>query len=213
MSIVAPAPAKSARRPDGDGPVRWTLQQFDDAVAARIFPEDASHELIDGLVYRRLVGDAADSFTMNLAHALAVHALNRQAARFEAAGCHLWSQLPVVMPDATLVFPDAAAIRGRPGTDRPVAADVLCLVEVSDASLARDRTLKLERYAGAKIPCYVIVSIPDQQVLVHTRPRKTIYAGIETLLPGDTCRLPTASDATVDVAVDDLLPVAASSDS
>lgn len=53
---------------------------------------------------------------------------------------------------------------------------------------------------------YVIVNIPDRCVEVYTKPMpdKARYDTVHTLRAGDTLRLPTATDATVDVGVDEL---------
>ncbi len=44
---------------------------------------------------------------------------------------------------------------------------MLCVVDVADASLRRDRTVKLTAYAAAGIPMFVIVNLVDDQVELY----------------------------------------------
>ena len=52
-------------------------------------------------------------------------------------------------------------------TDRhPGAADLTCVIEVSDSSLRWCRTTKLRIYAGSGIARYIIINLPDRVVEV-----------------------------------------------
>lgn len=69
--------------------------------------------------------------------------------------------------------PDFNVVRGPRGRMKgrhPHPADVGLLVEVSDSSLPIDRGDKARLYAGAGVPVYWVVNIPDRQVEVFTRP-------------------------------------------
>jgi Uma2 family endonuclease len=85
-------------------------------------------------------------------------------------------------------------------------ADVLCVVEVADASLRRDRTVKLKAYAAAGIPLYVIVNLVDDQVELYAPVPAGGYGAPRLLKAGETLALPTSTAATVDVPVALLLP-------
>ena len=80
----------------------------------------------------------------------------------------------------------------------------MLVVEVADTSLHRDRTVKPRLYAGAGIPEYWLISLPDARVEVHREAvaggytRRSIHRAGETIAP--VARPGTAID------VDDLLP-------
>jgi Uma2 family endonuclease len=61
--------------------------------------------------------------------------------------------------------------------DQPPSPDNIALVvEVSDATLRRDRTLKLRIYARAGIPVYWIINLPERQIEVYSEPAGEGYA-------------------------------------
>lgn len=89
-----------------------------------------------------------------------------------------WSE---PQPDLMLLRPQADFyVAGHPG-----AADVLLLVEVSDSSLAFDRTCKRSLYARYGIGEYWIVNIPDRVLEVHRAPAERGYTERLELRCGD----------------------------
>ncbi|WP_228061655.1 Uma2 family endonuclease [[Phormidium] sp. LEGE 05292] len=69
--------------------------------------------------------------------------------------------------------PDVVVVRGdtRQYLDRhPGAEDIALVVEVSDTTLQRDRSLKKRIYARAGIPIYWIVNLLDRQIEEYTQP-------------------------------------------
>ena len=52
----------------------------------------------------------------------------------------------------------------------PGPEDVAIVIEVSDTTLGRDRTIKKRTYARAGIPVYWIVNLVEGQVEVYDRP-------------------------------------------
>ena len=57
----------------------------------------------------------------------------------------------------------------------PQPKDVLLLIEVSDSTLEKDRKMKLELYAKAKIAEYWIVNIPEKQIEIYRKPSGKKY--------------------------------------
>ena len=87
-------------------------------------------------------------------------------------------QNPVVLSDDTEPEPDLKILRRRlvPYKERePYADDVLLLIEVSDSSLAYDRSTKLALYAEAGIPEYWVVNCPAESIEVHRSPEGGRY--------------------------------------
>ncbi len=108
--------------------------------------------------------------------------------------------------------PDIAILPGQIreyATQMPTEA--LLIVEVSDTTLAYDRTWKLALYAQAYIQDYWIINLDQQQVEVYRRPELKpegnpafSYTEIRTYRMGEFIAPLAAPEASV--AVDDLLP-------
>jgi Uma2 family endonuclease len=142
-------------------------------------------------------------------HRTAVLELADLSDLFKSQGCFLQAQQPISLPPHHEPEPDASIVRGtfrdyRNGPPGP--ADILCVVEVADASLRRDRTVKLKAYAAAKIPLYVIVNLVDDELELYSPVPAGGYGPPRVLKAGSTLQLPTATDATVPVPVQRLLP-------
>lgn len=84
--------------------------------------------------------------------------------------------------------PDIVAAAYRKDSYRsghPTPSEVSLIIEVADSSLEYDRSTKKELYAGAGIPEYWIVNIPDRQLEVFRQPKGSDYDKEEVLLPGE----------------------------
>ena len=96
-------------------------------------------------------------------------------------------------PDACVLRSGAeptGAVRGCATWD---PADVLLVVEVSDATLRADLTSKAAIYAeGGVEHCWVLAR---DALHVHREPSATGYAQVDVLSPGDTVTLPYADRA------------------
>ena len=111
--------------------------------------------------------------TVGVEHALIIMRLAKLSGLFEPLGCHMRSQQPITIPPRDEPEPDAAIVRGslEDYSDRhPGPSDILCVIEVADSSLPRDRGYKLRLYANAGIPMYVIVNLLDRVVEVYEEP-------------------------------------------
>lgn len=71
---------------------------------------------------------------------------------------------------------------------RPLASDVVLIIEVADTSLAYDRGEKAALYAAAGIPDYGIVNIPDRCLEVLRQPQDAGYQSREVLFTKDEIR-------------------------
>jgi Uma2 family endonuclease len=81
------------------------------------------------------------------------------------------------LEDENLPQPDVMLVAGpeKVYVDHPRPADVYLLVEVSDSTLTKDRTIKLPLYAAHCIPELWIVNLVDQQIEVYTEPHGEEY--------------------------------------
>jgi Uma2 family endonuclease len=98
-------------------------------------------------------------------------------------------------PDLVLLRPRADGYRAS----HPSAADVLLLIEVSETSLAYDRTTKLPLYARFGVPEVWIVDLGGAALEVYREPRAGAYGSRELLTEGALAPA-LAPGAIVDVA-------------
>lgn len=193
-----------------------TVEQYEAMIAQGILPEGEPIELIDGLlVAKDRAAAGEDPMTAGPGHQLAVKKLTRLAPRFESLGCHLSIQGPIRLPPRDEPEPDAAVVAGAPedyAERHPGPAEVWAVVEVSDSSLARDRTTKRRVYAAAGVAQYVIVNLVDRCVEVHEVPipAEGRYARGPVVRRGDdevrVAAGPAGSDREVVVTAGELLP-------
>ncbi len=174
--------------------------------------ERPSWELLDGVVVRIDKSRAGDDpMTIHPQHVSTVERLSRLKPEFEARDCHMRMQAPIALRPFNTPEPDGCIVRGdieRYAKQHPTPQDILCVIEVSDASLETDRRRKLRLYAEYNLPLYVILNLRDKAAIVHTQPQpdEASYGQVETLGAGDILHLPTAAGHAVEVSIDDLLP-------
>jgi Uma2 family endonuclease len=144
---------------------RFSVDQYDRMVRDGTLGEDDPVELLDGMVVRKMPRGPR--------HVAATKACLRLLRGLLKAGWHAAKEDPVRFPDFDEPEPDVAAIRGEEAAyadHHPGPADIALVVEVADATLIRDRTVKLRTYATAGIPTYWIVNLKDDQVEVYSDP-------------------------------------------
>jgi Uma2 family endonuclease len=111
---------------------------------------------------------------------------------------------PLATSSASEPQPDIAVV---PGTARDYVnqhpASASLVVEVSDTSLAYDRTKKARLYAQAGVADYWIVNLVEGVLEVHRDPGAEGYRSVATFGAGESVSL--AADGS-SVAVGDLLP-------
>jgi len=152
-------------------------------------------ELIDGeIIDMAAIGSPHAAVTNRLARLFA------RALRDEIALVNIQSPLRLdaynePQPDLMLLRPRADDYR----TSHPGAADVLLLAEVSEASLAYDRGVKLPLYARFGVPEVWIVDLVGGAVEVYREPKDGAYASRQLLADGPLSPALIRS-ATIDVA-------------
>jgi len=139
---------------------------------AGIIQEDQHVELLGGQLI---------VMTIHPPHAAAVSHLNRRFQRVFADRAQVITQSPLRLSDDleddNLPQPDVMLVAGPEKVygDHPRPADVYLLVEVSDSTLFKDRTIKLPLYAAHGIPELWIVNLVDKQIEVYTEPHSEEY--------------------------------------
>ena len=143
---------------------RLTPSQYHEMIAAGILTEGDPVELLEGWLVPKMV--------KNPPHSTARHLTTKALERILPSGWHVRSQEPITTGDSE-PEPDLAVVRGKPeqyARSHPGPQDVALVVEVADASLGRDRSIKKQVYARAGIPVYWILNLPEQRIEVYADP-------------------------------------------
>ncbi len=183
-------------------PRLWTTAEYYALSDAGFFDEERV-ELLDGEIWT-LPPQGTPHYS----------ALRRAVDALEAAfgdGFDIRQEAPMTLEDGTEPEPDVLVVPG-PWQDyeghHPVPAEVSLLVEVSDATLRKDRTKKRDDYARAGIADYWIVNLVNRQLEIYRDPAPMPsgygYKTLLTLLDSDTIAPLSAPNAAVAVA--DLFP-------
>jgi Uma2 family endonuclease len=191
-----------------------TVKQYHQMIEQGILPEGEPLELLNGVVVRKDRSASGENrITIGDEHAHVLMKLTQLNPKLERLGCHLRPQLPVLLPPYDEPEPDGAIVRGsvEDYADRkPVRADILCVIEIADSSLWRDRGPKLRIYAKSGIGRYIIVNLQDRVVEVYTKPlRSGRYGQTVTIEGTGTVTLPTSKGRGFDIAISRLLPPSA----
>src|SRR5687767_10476974 len=113
---------------------------------AGVFQDEERLELVDGeLIPMAIPGSR---------HAAEVARLGAMLHHRVASSVLVWTQNPLHLDDRNLFLPDLALLRARSdfyGRGYPRGSDAVLVVEIAEATLSRDRRVKLPRYAAAGV--------------------------------------------------------------
>ena len=203
---LAPKPLETEAAPEDPAflsPRRWTREEYY-RLGEQGFFDDERVELLNGEIWTLP--------PQNTPHFSAVEATAEALLTAFGAGFTARRHGPITLVDGTEPEPDVIIVPGswRDYVEQhPTPAEVRLLVEVSDATLRKDRTTKAEDYARAGITDYWIVNLVHRQLEVFRDPLNrsegALYRTTLILLPGDSVSPLSAPDAPVAIA--DLLPV------
>lgn len=146
---------------------RLSVAQYHEMIRSGILTSDDPVELLAGwLVYK---------MPKNPPHRIATHVAQKAIEAIIPSGWYVDSQEPITLDDSE-PEPDIVVARGetRLYRDRhPGPEDVALVVEVADATIARDRGVKKRAYARAGIPVYWIINLIELVVEVYEVPTRT----------------------------------------
>jgi Uma2 family endonuclease len=189
-----------------------TVDQYHQMIAAGILEEGKPIELLDGFLVRKDRSHAGDDpMTVGHEYLWAVYRLGELNEQLKPHKCFIMTQQPITIPPDNEPEPDGAILKGASDDYRkrlPEAADILAVIEVADSSLQDDRTAKQRIYATAGISQYIIINLVGRTVEIYTAPDARLgrYGSLQSLKPGDSLRLPTGTEAELEVPVERLLP-------
>jgi Uma2 family endonuclease len=166
--------------------------EYDKMVELGLF-EDQKIELLYGLL--------VDMPPIGTPHSSAVTQLTRLLLLALDPRAAVRTQQPFAASDNSEPEPDVAIVPPGSYTDaHPDRAHLI--IEVSETSLDRDRTLKGRLYAECGVPEYWVVNLIDRVVEVHTEIKGGAYARVDTRGPGERTALVEFPE--VSIAVDEI---------
>jgi Uma2 family endonuclease len=152
-------------RPAGSPPRRrWTRFELRHAIDSGVFRPEERLELIDGEIVEKM--------TQISPHATGISACEEALRAVLPPGFYLRVQLPLAASEYSQPDPDLAVISGTfrdYEDDHPTTAALV--IEVSDTTLAYDRTVKARIYAGAAVEEYWILNLNERVLEVYTQPK------------------------------------------
>jgi Uma2 family endonuclease len=169
LDPVAPLSFESLRRK------RWTRTEIDELTSKGWFAGE-HYELIDG--------ELIDKMGKGVSHVFATMALFEWLlAVFGVKRIHKEDPIDVAAEDNehNQPEPDLVVLREpilKKPARHPQPEDVLLAIEVSDTTLATDRSLKAALYARASIPEYWILDLKKRRLIVHRQPSEGQYASV-----------------------------------
>jgi Uma2 family endonuclease len=143
---------------------RVSVAQYHAMIDSGALTEDNPIELLQGWLVQKMPKKPR--------HSTITRIIRKLLAELMPQGWYVDSQEPMTTADSE-PEPDIMIVRGTvmDYLDRhPGPEDVALVVEVSDATLNRDQTLKKQLYAAAAVPVYWVVNLPDNQVEVYSQP-------------------------------------------
>lgn len=178
----------------------FSLEEYERMCEAGVFEPEANLELIRGEVIEMTPPGPLHENAVASLHLFISELLHRRAMLWpQGNSIRLPNSNSRPQPDITILRWRDDLYRGK----RPVAEDVILLVEVSHKTLKFDRGDKLKLYAEAGIQEYWVVNIAEDVVEVYTDPGEGKYRSVRKGKRGEMLQLPGGLEGSI--AVNDVL--------
>ena len=141
----------------------WTREAFYRLLNLGIIAPDERLELIEGEIIRKM--------PKNPPHTIATMLTTEVLKRIFHNGYNVRIQEPFVVSDISEPEPDIAVVTGEIKdylAEHPSVAALL--IEVSDSTLAADRSTKASLYARAGVEDYWVLNVIDRVLEIHRQP-------------------------------------------
>jgi hypothetical protein len=149
-----------------DPDFRFTVAQYQKMISKGIIAADARVELLEGKVVNKLARNPPHDVTLCLTQ--------EELKPICAPDWVLRGQMAVVIGKFSQPEPDIAVVLGpygRYAKQHPLAKEIGMLTDIADSTLLANRRAKIPIYAGARIPWFWIVNIPERIVEVYSDPK------------------------------------------
>jgi Uma2 family endonuclease len=180
---------------------RFTRAEIEQMLEAGVFAGQRL-ELIDG--------DLIDKMGQKPPHAHAIQVLFALLANM-FGGKRIRGQLPIevstVDQERSLPEPDLAVLREYKAEYRrrhPRGGELLLVVEVADATVQYDATIKRDLYARAQVPEYWVLDVTGRRLIVHRNPAQGKFGQVVILSESDAVCIESEPGASIPVA--EMLP-------
>lgn len=158
---------------------RITADEFERMSEAGVFGEDNRLELIEG--------EIVELPPMNGPHLRCVNRLNRIIGRVIGDDMTVSVQNSLRLAHDWVPQPDISVLRGQDEVNTvPRVEEVVLVIEVSDSTLAADRTAKLPRYAAMGIAEAWLVDLNGGRIERHTAPGPERYGIVTPVTRGQS---------------------------
>lgn len=148
----------------------FTVDEYYKLAEVGILKDTDKVELIDGRIINK------NAITSQ--HAGMLNRLTRKFIELLSDKFIVRNQSPIRLNNQSEPEPDVTITkycRNNYFDNHPTPEDVLVVVEVSDSTLEKDRTIKVPLYAMANIPEYWIINLVDKQIEIYRQPKKGAY--------------------------------------
>jgi Uma2 family endonuclease len=177
-----------------------SVEQYHAMIDNGILGPDDPVELLEGVLVQKM--------PINPPHRISTLAVFQALIRIVSAGWYVDKEAPVTFA-ASEPQPDVAVIRGEtrdyPGR-HPGPEDVALIVEVADATVARDRVVKKRIYAAAGVPFYWLLDLINFNLEVYSEPKSGDYQQCAVYGPDDSVPVTLDGRTVGTIPVRSLLP-------
>jgi Uma2 family endonuclease len=180
---------------------RWTRDEYDKCIEIGVFTEEDKIELIDGELIKKM--------PVKPPHATALSLAEEALRSLLPTGFHTRNQQPIALSNRSEPEPDIAVVTGSVRDyARRHPETALLLIEISDSTLAFERSRKAQIYAKAGIQDYWIVNVKGNVVEVYRNPvterGRGRYTSGQQFQAGET--ISPLAFPEISIAVSDILP-------
>ena len=180
---------------------RFSVEDYHRLSELGFLDPDGRDELLDGEIVEMPAVREPHAYAVGQCALLFIEAVGRV--------CWVGVQSPLRLGRYSEPQPDLVVAHGpreRYATNHPEPADVLLVIEVSDASYRKDLVVKLPLYARAGIPEAWIVNLAARRIEVYRAPRRGGYGEVTHAGPGES--VSPAAFPNLRIPVDEVLPPA-----
>lgn len=177
---------------------RFTVSDFQTMIEAGILEEGSPYELLDGEIIKMAA--------VGRKHAAKVDRISTFLNRKIIDAIIVRVQNPIELGAFSQPEPDLAVLHWKDDfyeSGHPKASEIYLLIEVSDTTLEKDRTVKLPLYAAAGVVEVWIVNLQDNHIEVYRNPVAATYSLVQTFIAGQTVTIETLPN--VSIAVNEIL--------